>query len=130
MSNHTAKTKILYMEDNPILQTIISLTLEKQGLQVRTASNGAEGVQMALEWLPDLILMDLMMPIMDGFQATEVLRADPRTRQIPIVAFSCATEANMQARAQEVGMNGFILKSHSSADMISALRAYFPSSIE
>lgn len=127
MSNHPTKAKILYVDDDPVMRGTISLIFERQGLQVRTASNGNEGVQMALEWLPDLILMDLMMPIMDGFQATEALHADPRTRHIPIVAFSAAAEASVWARTQAAGMNGLILKSISLDKLVRIVRAYLPS---
>jgi CheY-like chemotaxis protein len=126
MSDHTAKAKILYIEDDPFLRQIVSSTLEEQGLQVRTASNGQEGVAMALEWLADLILMDLKMPIMDGFQATKALQADPRTRHIPIVAFSAAFEPGIQARTQAAGMNGFIQKPISPDKLVRIIRAYLP----
>jgi CheY-like chemotaxis protein len=127
MSNHPAKAKILYVDDDPIMRQTVSLILERQGLQVQTASNGSEGVQMALEWLPDLILMDLMMPIMDGFQATEALRADPLTRRIPIVAFSAISEASVQTRTRAAGMNGLIRKSISPVKLVRIVHAYLPS---
>jgi CheY-like chemotaxis protein len=127
MSDHTAKAKILYIDDDPFLRQTVSLLLEEQGLQVRTASNGQEGVAIALDWLADLILMDLKMPMMDGFQATEALRADPRTRHIPIVAFSAAFEPGIQARTQVAGMNGLILKPISPDKLVKMVRAYLPS---
>ncbi|GAB4413003.1 MAG: hypothetical protein Fur0044_07300 [Anaerolineae bacterium] len=126
MSTPPVKTKLLYVDDDPILSQLVPLVLEQQGLQVQTASNGREGVEMALAWLPDLILMDLTMPIMDGFQAAATLRADPRTRHIPIVALSGTSEAHELAKVQELGMNGFILKSGSSTDLIKTIRAYLP----
>jgi CheY-like chemotaxis protein len=127
MSNLPAKAKILYVDDDQILGEIMRMVFEQQDFQVRTASNGHEGVEIALEWLPNLILMDLMMPIMDGFQAAEVLRADPRTRHIPIVGFSGASETSVQAKLRAAGMNGFIPKSSSPNDLIRTLHAYLPS---
>lgn len=124
MSNHITKNKILYVDDDPILRQTVPFVLEQEDLLVRTASNGQEGVEIALEWLPDLILMDLMMPIMDGFQATEVLRADPRTQQIPILAFTGVADASGQAMTQAAGMNGFISKSTSLVDLVKTLGAY------
>lgn len=126
MSTPPVKTKLLYVDDDPILSQLVPLVLEQQGLQVQTASNGREGVEMALAWLPDLILMDLTMPIMDGFQAAAALRADPRTQHIPIVALSGTSEADELARVQELGLNGFILKSGSSNDLIKTIQAYLP----
>jgi CheY-like chemotaxis protein len=128
MSNCPAKAKILYVDDDPGLRGMLSLVLEHQGLQVQTASNGGEGVELALEWLPDLILMDLMMPFMDGFQAAEALRADPRTRQTPIMAFSADSEASVPARTRAAGMNGLIPKSTLLADLVRIICAYLPSS--
>jgi CheY-like chemotaxis protein len=124
MSNHIIKNKILYVDDDPILRQTVPFVLEQEDLLVRTASNGQEGVEMALEWLPDLILMDLMMPIMDGFQATEALRADPRTQQTPILAFTGVADASGQAMTQAAGMNGFISKSTSLFDLVKTLGAY------
>ena len=127
MSNQTAKAKILYMDDDPLMCKFVFLAFDRQGLQVRTASNGQEGVEMALEWLPDLILIDLMMPIMDGFQATEALRIDPRTQQIPIVAYTADAEASTHAKALAAGMNGVITKAYPVVDLVRALLAYLPS---
>jgi CheY-like chemotaxis protein len=127
MSNLPAKAKILYVDDDQILGEIMRMVFEQQDFQVRTASNGHEGVEIALEWLPNLILMDLMMPIMDGFQAAEVLCADPRTQHIPIVGFSGASETSVQAKLRAAGMNGFIPKSSSPNDLIRTLHAYLPS---
>lgn len=126
MSTPPVKTKLLYVDDDPVLSQLVPLVLGQQGLQVQTASNGREGVEMALAGLPDLILMDLTMPIMDGFQATAILRADPRTRHIPIVALSGTSEANELAKVHELGMNGFILKSGSANDLIKTIQAYLP----
>jgi CheY-like chemotaxis protein len=126
MSNPTAKAKILYVDDDPLMCKFVFLALDRQGLQVRTASNGAEGVEMAMEWLPDLILMDLMMPIIDGFQATEALRSAPRTQQIPIVAFTADYQANTHAKALAAGMNGVITKAYPVDDLVRALLAYLP----
>ena len=126
MSNQTAKAKILYVDNDPMMCKLVPSFFDRQGLQVRAASNGHEGVEIALEWLPDLILMDLMMPTMDGLQATEALRAEPRTQQIPIVAYTVVPEASMHARAQEAGINGFISKSSPLTEVIRLLSTYLP----
>ena len=126
MSDHSASAKILYIDDDSVLRMIVSLILEGQGFQVRTADNGSEGLEMALEWLPNLILMDLMMPIMDGFQAAEGLQVDPRTRHIPIIAFSAADEPNVQAKIQAAGMNGLIRKPVSPDKLVRMVRTYLP----
>jgi CheY-like chemotaxis protein len=120
MSSDPIKAKILYVDDDPIMQKLVPFFLA-QHFQVRTAGNGHEGVEIALKWLPDLILTELRMPIIDGFQATQVLHADPRTRQIPIVAFMAPSEASLRAKAQEAGLNGFIPKSSLLVDLVRTL---------
>jgi CheY-like chemotaxis protein len=128
MSNTNIRAKILCVEDDHGQRLLLSFLLERQGFEVRTASDGEEGVAIALEWTPDLILMDLMMPGMDGFEATQALRADPRTADTPILALTAYGEEGMQIRAKEVGMDGFVLKTILPADLSDILREHLPSS--
>ena len=72
-------------------------------MYVRTSADGSEGVALAVDWRPDLILMDLMMPVMDGFEATRVIRSDTRTHDIPIVAYSASPLGSATRRAFEAG---------------------------
>jgi CheY-like chemotaxis protein len=126
MSPLTTKTKILYVEDDAVTCKLVSTFFERQGLQVRTISKGHEAVEMARAWLPDLILMDLMMPEMNGLQVTEALRADPFTQHIPIVAYTVVSEPSVQARARAAGINGFMLKSNPLTEVIKILPTYLP----
>lgn len=130
MSNHITKSKILLVDDDTVMCSLLSSLLGRQGFQVRTAGNGQEGVKTALTWLPDLILMDLMMPVMDGFEAAKTLGADPRTEHIPIVGFSGAFDANTSARVQASGMKGIVAKSSPVDDLFQELSRYLPSSAE
>lgn len=118
--------KVLCVDDDHGQRLLLSFLLERQGLDVRTAISGQEGVAVAQEWIPDLILMDLMMPGMNGFQAAELLRADPRTANIPILALTAFGEEKMQAEAQTAGINGFVLKTILPADLLDTLREYLP----
>jgi CheY-like chemotaxis protein len=127
MPNSDARSKVLCVDDDHDQRLLLSFLLERQGLDVRTASDGNEGVATAKEWSPDLILMDLMMPGLDGFEATKMLRADPRTAHIPILALTAYGEEKMQARAKEVGMDGFVLKTILPADLSDVLREHLPS---
>ena len=106
MSDSSAK--ILCVDDDHGQRLLLSYLLERHGLDVRTATGGEEAVAIAQDWVPDLILMDLMMPGMDGFQAAEILRADPRTADIPILALTAYGEEKMQVKAKEIGINGFV----------------------
>jgi CheY-like chemotaxis protein len=120
------KAKVLCVDDDHGQRLLLSFLLERQGLDVRTANSGEEGVAVAQEWIPDLILMDLMMPGMNGFQAAELLRADPRTANIPILALTAFGEEKMQAEAESAGINGFVLKTILPADLLNTLREYLP----
>ncbi len=127
MSNNNTQAKILYVDDDPTLRRLISFVLKQwPDWEIQTASNGREGVAIALAESPDLILMDLVMPAMDGFQVTAALRTNPRTRHIPIVAFTAYSMTRLLPKIQAAGMNGFIEKIISPSDLIDSLRAYLP----
>ncbi|GEM_PF-984685 len=81
-------SKILYVEDHPVQRDILAQMLELNGFEVAVANDGLEGVEKARSWLPDLILMDLRMPRMDGFEAIKAIRSKNETANIPIIAFS------------------------------------------
>lgn len=127
MSSTDTGSKVLCVDDDQDQRLLLSFLLERQGLDVRTAYNGAEGVAIAQEWLPDLILMDLMMPGVGGFEAVKMLRADPRTSHIPILALTAYGEEKMQAKAKAAGMDGFVLKTILPADLSDVLSEYLPS---
>jgi len=126
MSNTDTRPKVLCVDDDHDQRLLLSFLLERQGLDVRIAADGDEGIAIAQEWLPDLILMDLMMPGVDGFEATKKLRADKRTAKIPILALTAYGEEKMQARARAVGMDGFVLKTILPADLSDVLREHLP----
>ncbi len=81
-------TRILYVEDAEVIRDTISRLLEVYGYKVAYAKNGQEGVEMAVKWKPDLVLMDLRMPIMDGFKAIQEIWFNPETRHIPVFVVS------------------------------------------
>ena len=127
MSDTTIRPKVLCVDDDHGQRLLLTFFLERQGLDVRAAADGEEGVAIAREWMPDLILMDLMMPGMDGFQATEILRADPHTAHIPILALTAYGEEKIQARAKAIGMDDFVLKTILPADLSDVVRKHLPS---
>lgn len=103
-------SKVLYIEDHPAQRDILAQMLELNGFEVAVASDGVEGVDKAREWLPDLILMDLRMPRMDGFEAIKVLRAEDKTSVIPIIAISAWASAKHKERALAAGANEHFTK--------------------
>ena len=103
-------SRILYIEDHPAQRDIMAQMLELSGYEVIVASDGLEGVDQARSWGPDLILMDLRMPRMDGFEAIRELRKDPITAAIPIIAISAWASAKHKERAVEAGANEHFTK--------------------
>ena len=103
-------SKVLYVEDHPAQRDILAQMLELNGFEVDVASDGLEGVDKARSWLPDLILMDLRMPKMDGFEAIKVVRSEETTKDIPIIAISAWASAKHKERAMEAGANEHFTK--------------------
>jgi len=102
--------KILLVEDNEMNRDMLSRRLERRGFTVVMAVNGAEGVAMATSATPDLILMDMSLPIIDGWEATRQVRADPATAPIPIIALTAHAMASDEQRAREAGCDDFDTK--------------------
>jgi CheY-like chemotaxis protein len=95
--------KILIVDDNKENRDMLSRRLTRAGYEVHLALDGPSGVQTAYEQLPDLILMDIALGAMDGWEATEILKADPRTTHIPIIALTAHTAPRDEAVSLAVG---------------------------
>ena len=91
--------KILLVEDNEINRDMLSRRLIRQGYEVLLAYDGARGVEMAGSERPDLVLMDMSLPVLDGWEATQRLKADPATRAIPIIALTAHAMAADREKA-------------------------------
>ena len=104
------KKHILIVDDQPNLRKVLRDLMEHQGFEVSTADNGETGVQIALETKPDLIVMDMMMPVLGGVEATRQIRENPDFGQTPIVFLTARGQAEDEARAREAGATAFINK--------------------
>ena len=102
--------KILYVEDNPDNVYMLTRRLKKKGFEVLVAEDGQQGVEMALSELPDLILMDLSLPIMDGWEATKNIKANEKGKNIPIIALSAHAMEEHKKSAIEAGCNDYDTK--------------------
>jgi two-component system, cell cycle response regulator DivK len=101
---------ILIVEDNEDNRIVYSTMLRHFGFAVDEAENGAEGILKARTGLPDLILMDIAIPLVDGWEAVQRLKKDPVTAGIPIVALTAHAMPADRARAIEVGCDGYLAK--------------------
>jgi CheY-like chemotaxis protein len=101
---------VLLVEDNEDNRTVYRTILEHFGYRVVEARNGEDGIRAARGDHPDLILMDISIPIIDGWEATKILKADPATSQIPIIALTAHALATDRAKAGEVGCDGYLAK--------------------
>ncbi len=99
--------KILYVEDNEDNIYMLSRRLKRKGFDVLIAENGKLGVELCLKEIPDLILMDLSLPVMDGWEAIEVIKNEPSIKHIPIIALSAHAMDQHKQQALDAGANDF-----------------------
>ena len=102
--------KILLVEDNEMNRDMLSRRLQRRGYEVVVAMDGQEGVAKARAETPALILMDMSLPVLDGWEATRELRADPATRSIPVIALTAHAMAGDREKALAVGCDDFDTK--------------------
>jgi CheY-like chemotaxis protein len=102
--------KILIVEDNELNRDMLSRRLERRGYTVAVAVDGAQGVEKAHTEAPDLILMDMSLPVIDGWEASRKLRADPATAAIPIIALTAHAMTSDRDMALKAGCNDYDTK--------------------
>jgi CheY-like chemotaxis protein len=105
-----AMPKILVVEDNELNRDMLSRRLERRGYQVIVAVDGQEGVAMARSEAPDLVLMDMSLPVMDGWESTRQLKAAPETQSIPVIALTAHAMAADREKALEAGCDDYDTK--------------------
>ena len=102
--------KILIVEDIAMSRRLIGDILKYHGYEILEAENGEEGIRMAKEHIPDLIIMDLQMPVKNGYDAIKVLKSDPVTKNIKILAVTSFAMAGDREKALEIGVDDYIEK--------------------
>ena len=120
--------KILLVEDNEMNRDMLTRRLQRYGFSVCCAHDGADGVAMAASERPDLILMDVALGEMDGWEATQLIKANPATSAIPIVALTAHALASDRAKSIEVGCSDFDTKPVDMKRLLRKMRALLPSS--
>ncbi len=114
--------RILIIEDDPRLTQMIGLQLKQAGYRVLSAENGFKGLQVARAESPDLILLDLMLPGIDGFEVLEQLRGDPENRDLPVVVISAKSGQADVETANRIGADGYLVKPFRTAELLAVLR--------
>lgn len=102
--------KILLVEDNDMNREMLARRLLIKGYEVLMAVDGAAGIEMATSEQPDIVLMDMSLPVVDGWNATQTLKADPKTQQIPVIALTAHAMASDRTKALDAGCNDYDTK--------------------
>ena len=113
--------KVLVVEDNPANMTLSTFLLESAGHSVLKATDAETGVALARAEQPDLILMDIQLPGMDGLRATALLKGDAATHDIPVIALTALAMKGDEARIREAGCDGYIAKPLSYKDFLTTI---------
>ena len=103
-------SRILIIEDDPSFLRAVSHIVEKEGYEVITASNGMTGLRMAKEENPDLLILDVMLPGIDGFEIASRLRSEPQTAELPIIMLSAKGQDADKTTGMNVGVNEYLTK--------------------
>jgi len=114
--------KILIIDDEPDLSALLSFRLEAHGFKVISALDGPTGLEKAKSDKPDLILLDLMMPGMDGFQAAKILKGDPETNEIPVIVFTAMASPELRQRVSEIRAFDYITKPFDPKDLLEKVK--------
>ncbi|BDU72104.1 response regulator [Mesoterricola silvestris] len=116
--------KILLVEDNEMNRDSLSRLLARRGFEVIFAEDGEEAVAVTRSALPDLVLMDISLPVLDGYEATRILRAGETTRDIPIIALTAHAMTSDREKAMAAGCTDFESKPVEFARLLGKIKAY------
>ena len=114
--------KILFIEDEPDQRLILTLRLKKSGYAVVEAEDGSKGLEKAMKEKPDLILLDIIMPGIDGLEVARRLRKDPATKKIPIIAATAAGLDDVEHRCFGAGVDDCVRKPYDSIELLEKIR--------
>jgi len=121
------RARVLVVDDEADLVRILQFGLQGIGYQVETASDGQEALKKAREQKPDIILLDLMLPKLDGYKVCRLLKFDERYKNIPIIILSARTQEGDQLLAMEMGANRFITKPYDFQEVLGHIEALLKS---
>jgi two-component system, cell cycle response regulator DivK len=123
------KKRILVIEDHEDNRQILRDLLNSAGFDMIEAGNGKEGVATAISQRPDLILMDIQLPIMDGYEATRRIKANADLSAIPIIVITSYALSGDEAKASAAGCDAYVTKPYSPRDLLAKIRTFLPAAI-
>ncbi len=118
--------RILVVEDQEDNRAILRDLLQSVGYELVEAVNGEEALAIALEHKPDLILMDIQLPVVDGYEATRRIKAEPALQGIPVIAVTSYALSGDEEKAREAGCDDYVTKPFSPRDLLAKVQAYLP----
>ena len=118
--------RILIVEDTEDNRRIMRIALTGAGFEVLEAEDGLAGVAAAAQQKPDLILMDIQLPLIDGYEATRRIRAVPELKAVPIIAVTSYALSGDETKAREAGCNGYMAKPFSPRQLVAQVRSLLP----
>lgn len=119
-------TKILVVDDEPDVVTLIARALSTEGFDVLGAYDGISALDIAESESPDLVLLDIMMPMMSGYEVCQQLKANPRTNGIPVLCLSSAHTPDARENCRKAGAAALVLKPFTPAELIAQIRRHLP----
>ncbi len=124
--DNVSNKRILVVDDEPDVVTLIERTLKAEGFDVSLAYDGISALEAAESEQPDLILLDIMMPMMSGYEVCEQLKANPQTQNITVLCVSSAHSEDARGRTQQAGAVGLVMKPFTPAELIAQVRRHLP----
>jgi CheY-like chemotaxis protein len=121
-SPEVQRLKVLVVDDDPNIVTVVTAILRGEGFDVLEATSGEQGLELARTGSPDVVLLDIMMPEIGGFEVFRRLRLDPETEGIPVIFLTASMKPEHISRSTEMGASGFIIKPFSPLALVNALK--------
>ncbi|MEM6454506.1 MAG: response regulator [Acidobacteriota bacterium] len=122
-SSSTTRRKIVVVEDEADIREMVQYNLQREGFAVITADNGEDGVRTVVKEAPDLVLLDLLLPGLDGIEVCRKLKQDPVTRRIPVIMVTAKTEESDVVLGLGVGADDYVVKPFSPKELVARVRA-------
>jgi DNA-binding response OmpR family regulator len=114
--------RVLIADDEPNIVASLEFLMEQAGFEVRLAANGQEALELVASFRPDLVLLDVMMPVKNGYEVCQILKSDPATRAVKVVMLSAKGRDVEVAKGLELGADAYVTKPFSTRDLVAQIR--------